>query len=470
MGRTWSSPATLLAIAGVDLRDSGLSESRDGTKVWLTYCKTTAAAPFNGAFFRTSTDGGQTFTGEIRIDNGATAACVAPIIECDNGDLIMPWYGTAGAEVWRSAWVARSTNGGVSWVSTRIVNGVTAGRHYEEPYIAKNGAILAMTFRWGAIDSIGFSSSVDDGANWAGGTQEFLGTGKPNCFWVNSNTLAVIYRQRFWQSAVIRYTRDLGVSWFGEKEIERKLGLNGWMSYSDVTMVQRGVGILALGQEVSDTLSRIYFSAIGEAGVVTPFGVLPEEDVATAQNVDGIIYATNFDQADGVLGGQWTNTVGVTNVSNGVAAPQTSGTQHISRIFVGTTEYEIEGEFQWNGAAATGYGGIIFAMTDGATYWGYLWDVSAGTPVLRVYQWTGGVPAMKASLNFVRSTGTFHKFKIIKKDAHLACFWNDRNVLNYSMTSPELSSTAGSGYVGMTLQYSAGDLTTTWCRRFIVRK
>jgi len=470
MGRTWTAPVTLLSLPGIDLRDSGLSESRDGTKVWLTYCKTTAIAPFNGAYFRTSTDGGVTFGTEIRIDNGVTAACVSSIVECDNGDLIMPWYGTTGAEGFRSVWIARSVNGGTSWTSTRLVNGATAGRHYEEPCIAKKGSTLGMTFRWGAIDSIGFTSSVDDGANWAGGTSEFLGTGKPNCFWVNEDTLAVIYRQRFDSSAVIRYTRNLGTSWHGEKQIERKLGTNGWMSYSDVAMVQQGIGILALGQETSTTLSRIFFSAVGEAGAVTPFGILPEEDIATAQNIDGVIFATNFDQPDGALASPWAVTVGAVNVSNGLAIPQTSGTQHIARIFAATVEYEIEAEMLWSGAGATGYGGIIFAMTDGASYWAFLRDVSAAVEVLRIYQWSGGVPTMKATINNSYEPSTYHKMRVVKKHGTVRCYYNDASVLGYKMSGPELTSTSAGLYAGITMQYSAGDSTQTWCRRFTIRK
>jgi hypothetical protein len=467
MGRSWASPATLLSLPGVDLRDPGLSESADGTKIWLTYVKTTAAAPFNGAYFRTSTDGGLSFGAETRIDNGVTAASVAPIVELNDGTLVMPWYGTTGAETWRSVWIAKSTNGGTSWTSTRIVNGQTAGRHYEEPYIARNGTILGMTFRWGAVQSIGFASSVDNAVNWSAGAEKFAGTGKPNCFWVNPHTLALIYRRLSGGHAIIRYTRDLGQTWFGEIAIENRRSPSGWMTYSDVSMVQPGAGIMALAQETSSASSRLFFGYVGEAGATTPFGALDEEQAALTSNVDGVIFATNFGQADGALTSPWAVTSGTGNVSNGVLTPATAATQTVARIHAGSTEIEVEGEFQWTGADV-GFAGLVFAMTDGATYWAFLRDFPASVASLRLYQYTGGVPTMKATVAFPSMPSTYHKLKVIKKHGSVACFWNDRNMLNYSMTGPELTSTVNGTYVGVSLQNGSGGDQAT-CRRFLVR-
>jgi len=472
MGRTWTTPSTLLQIGGIDLRDPGLSESRDGTKVWLTYCKTTSAVPFGGAYFRVSTDGGVTFGAETRIDHGTTAACVAPIIETLNGNLLMPWYGTLAGETNRSSWVSRSTNGGTSWTHTRIVNGHVDGRMYDEPYLAMLPGTnkIACMFRWGAIQSIGFALSTDGGTIWSAAAEKFPGTGKPNCFWVNDNTLAVIFRKLNTTQAVVRYTRNDGVTWFAEKLIEPKRSSGGWMSYSDTTQVQRGVFFFALGQETLSTASRIYFGYVGEAGSATPFGNIPSEALAAAENSDNVLLATNFDQPDGLLTDPWTVYAGSLTVTNGeVASTTADATQDFARAYVGTGEVDVEAEFvALSTGTNTGYA-IIFRHTDANTHLMFT-NETLGTR-LRLYKFFAGSPTMLAEVIADHLPDTYHKLRVVARNRIIRCYWDDNVVISHLLSTGDYA-TYGSGltpgWVGFSV-WSRTDNSVTKCRRFIAR-
>ncbi len=156
LGRTWSKPFTIVPYAGdgVDYRAPSVSVSRDGTRMYLTYFKGTSAVAAAGAFLRVSTDQGQTWGPEVRMDNLPYAAICAPLVELASGDLLGVLYGHSGSETQDSVWLVRSSDQGQTWQApVRLVNGVTDARNYQEPWAVQRDDQLVVLFRWGSGES-----------------------------------------------------------------------------------------------------------------------------------------------------------------------------------------------------------------------------------------------------------------------------------------------------------------------------
>ena len=133
-----------------------MSVSRDGTRMYLTYFKGTSAVAAAGAFLRVSTDQGQTWGPEVRMDTLPYAAICAPLVELGTGDLLGFLYGHSGSETQDSVWLVRSSDQGQTWQApVRLVNGVTDARNYQEPWAVQRGDQLVVLFRWGSGDGIG---------------------------------------------------------------------------------------------------------------------------------------------------------------------------------------------------------------------------------------------------------------------------------------------------------------------------
>jgi len=132
-GRTWSQPRVVIDTP-YDDRDAQITQLRDGTIVvnwfqtdWTGY--PTEAATIRGTYVVRSEDGGQTWSEPVQVQSSMSCGCgprsgayhlgwaaeSGQVVELDNGDLLVPLYGTRPDSTLGRASVVRSTDGGRTW-------------------------------------------------------------------------------------------------------------------------------------------------------------------------------------------------------------------------------------------------------------------------------------------------------------------------------------------------------------------
>lgn len=471
-GRTWSAPTTALtgSPAGTDLRDPCVSLSRSGTKIYLTYFKGTSVLAAAGVFFRVSTDSGATWGTEVRVDNLPYAASSAPAIELDTGTIVVPYYGRLGAESWDSCWTNKSTDAGISFPSgnqVRIMNGTTATLHFQEPYVALKGQTAVMAFRYGQSASIGISSSTDNTVNWSAGASKFLGSGRPTVFWVTNESLVCVYRATN-GDAVYRTSKDIGANWYPERLLDQKPSSAGWMTYAGADLLSGGAWFCVLSQETSSTLSRVFFTYMGEGGTNTPFGVIPTDAVAGAANLDTFFYSTNFEQNDGAaLPSPWTIAAGAITVTNGeVASASADNVPDFIRVFVNANDMVVEADIYNGGVAPVQTGSaIVFRMINANSYLMFTPETVGAN--MRIYKVVSGTATALNTTAGALQPNTYNTYRVHVRDHGIWCFINDRLVCEVALSDPDYSTFSSGLYAGIKL--NSQGTTTHKCRRFLVR-
>jgi hypothetical protein len=493
MGKTWSTSFLLWnGVSGVDFRDPQVSLSRDGTKIYITYFKAVSGNPGAGVFFRYSTDEGVTWSGEVRIEVHYLAACSAPCVELDNGTLVIPFYGRQVlAESWESCYTAKSINGGTSWQSAvKIVDGVAAGDHRQEPYITMKGQTGVMTYRHGNNSQIGVSTTSDNTVNWSGGVAKFAGTGRPATCWVNDGALACVYRSTANGDALIRSSRDNGSTWSPPRLVEPAWNSGGWMTYASMAKVSPDAALMVMGNEAATNQSRLFISYAGEAGAVTPFGALPSQQDMVWGNEDNKIFATNFEQTNGGLVYPWYVLAGAVTVTDGeVQSASADNVVDLIAVHTGTNDMEIEAEINCGGTGTIQSGaGIIFRMVSANTY--LIFTIEGQGVNYRMYKVVSGVstllerngdsPGAPFDYNVGVRTLPFNqyvKYKIICRERYIWVYVNDQWIVASSgagqvfpsalLSAADYSTFSGGKFAGVKL--NAQSTTTHKCRRFSVK-
>lgn len=478
-GRTWGAATTILSgsPAGTDLRDPCVSLSADGSKVYLSYFKGTASLAAAGVFFRVSTDFGANWSSEVRVDNLPYAASSAPIVELNNGTLVMPFYGRSGAETFDSVWTAKSVNGGTTWAApVRILNGQTATTNYQEPYLVMRGTIGTMAYRAGGASNIGISYSVDNTTNWSGVSTTFTGTGRPTLFYVNANALVCLYRKLSGGDAVMRTSRNDGGNWYPERLVDPSRSAAGWMTYAGGDKIGPNSYLCVLAQETSDTSSKLAVTCIGESGASTPFGPVPTDADALSSEFDKMLFATNFEQADGTLPDPWTTASGNVTVTNGeLTSSSADNVPDFPRVFVNSNDVDIEADIYSSGPE-TGFA-IIFRMINANSY--LMFTVESSGANWRLYKVVSGVVTQLFSVTGSMNFATYHTYRVVAKGNGIWCYANGMfvtpNSLNYGqgfyshqLSGGDMTTFSAGLYVGLKLNNQGS--TVHKCRRFIVRK
>jgi hypothetical protein len=479
-GRTWSALTTVLNMTPTwDSQGQGISESRDGTKLYMVYFKASASNGAAGVFFKTSTDQGATWSAETRVDALGVAATTDVIIEQADGSLLLAFYGRAStSDAYDSVYTARSTNGGTTWTVTQRKNGITDSRHYQEPVLAVSGATAVMTFRWGNTQSIGTMVSTDYGLTWSTPTERFPGTGKPHSFWANEKTVACIYRELSTGHAKIRTTRDNGTTWTPARMVHPTYYPSGWMLYSSSTPITPYQHIVAFAEErtapdVTPGTSRIFLTGATEAGGVTPFGVVHNETQNTAERLEEIQFATRFEQTDGAPDEPWSAVVhngasATPNVADGQLSPGSLSVNTLARVYVNQLN-DIEAEADIYTATGSGSSiGLVFRMVSAGTY---LLAASEDAN-FRLYGYSGGSligGTFLASAANVHPYDRWNKFKVIARGARIYCYFNDVLIINFGLAAGDQTTFSTGYYHGVKLNSQAGAANNHKCRRFVVR-
>lgn len=479
LGKNWTNPVTIQDLTpSFDSQGQGISESLDGTTLRLVYFKATAALGAAGVFFKTSTNGGASWSSETRIDSNLPYAATTDVIveRPSDGALFLAYYGRSGSETFDSVWIAKSTNGGSSWTSTRLANGQTASLHFDEPVIALNGTTAVMTFRYGGIQSIGTMLSTNTMETWGAATERFAGTGKAHSFYVNSNTLACIYRELSTGNAVMRYSKDNGVTWYPSRLVDPTMYPGGWMLYASSTQIASGVHFVAFAQERGDPgaspgTSRIFFTCVGEAGSFTPLGTIPGDLVDSGTDLGDVLFSTRFEQTDGAVASPWSTVImngaaTTSNVANGTLSPSTVNVFTIPRVYLaGSPDVEIEADiFTTSGTGSAA--GIVFRMVDAGNFLVFvLEDANA-----RLYKYASGAATLLTGTTLANQYNSWATFKVHARGNNIYCFYNGWQIVQSTLSAGDQTTYGSASYHGLKLFPNSGSATNHRCRRFVIRK
>ncbi|MFL6126325.1 exo-alpha-sialidase [Actinophytocola sp.] len=465
-GRTWSAATVAVTdAAGIDLRDPCVSTA--GGTTWLTYFKGTSALAAAGCFLRISTDDGVTWGSEVRIDGQPYAAISAPVIQVGT-NLLATFYGRASGDTFDSSWLATSTDGGATWTSARVANGQADGRHYQEPWLVARSTEVWMFFRYGNQVAIGASVSTNSGSSWSAPTQLFDdATGRPAAAWLSTGTMAVVARRISDKQAVVR-SRNAGAAqtaWLPPRPtmVQPASGPVG-MTYAHPLEIPGGV-ICPLGIETSTSVSRIHIGWLADDGGVSLLGdLIPDDRTAVATDVDQLLFAEGFSQANGVLRAPWVVGAGGVQASNGCAvSTAVDNVPDLAWVDLATADADVEADFWYTGQAGFG---IIGRVVSANTY--LLLTVETGGTALRIYKVVSGTATQLAVV-----TGTtmrdsaWGRLRMFLRGNTIQGYLNGWPLVGYELSGTDATTFAGQARHGIKLNPAGTGVHR--CRRFVAK-
>jgi hypothetical protein len=170
-GRTWSAAKTAVDTP-YDDRDASLMVTRAGRVILSYFSRDWIAAPpvVWGTSVVHSDDGGRTWShpAPVRTRLGWSGTS-APVIELQNGDLLLPLYGGLSGETASRVTVVRSRDGGRTWpVSSEVEVAADPKIDFEEPALLDlGGGRIRVLMRTDRAGGHGYESeSRDGGATW----------------------------------------------------------------------------------------------------------------------------------------------------------------------------------------------------------------------------------------------------------------------------------------------------------------
>ena len=470
-GRNWSTPITAVPNpgGGIDIRDADVAASADGSRVWLTYFKGTNALAAAGCFLRTSTDGGQTWGTESRIDNAPYAALTGPIVELDDGTLLQPWYGRTGSETRDSSFVARSTNDGAAWTQIRVANGQSAARDYQEPWLTLCGSTLVMLFRWNNAESIGISRSTDGGLTWTAPAVTFTpGTGRPAAVYLSTGVLVCIYRRLSDGAAIYRSSLDLGATWLTPRTSQIVTG-SGWMTYAAPVEVAAGLAFCVVGIESTNgAVSALWNSYIADGGGISPLGDFPDAVTRLITDQDLVLAADNFDRTDSASGlgyaltGQPWSAGGRIEAGTGRSV-SADNVPEFPVINAGSADVTVEADLWWS--LYSGHG-LILRFKDDSNH--LLYTVEGDGANVRLYVRNAGTYYKLSEAGSVPvAGGQYRRFTAVLRGNRFLGSVDGQLVLAYTIGQVDMDLLGAQTRHG--IKFNESSTAQHRCRRFLVR-
>jgi len=271
-GATWAAPSLLFDDPVDDLRDPCIGRSSWG--VHVTYFKTAPTGEQLGAWTQLSTDNGQTWGAESRIDSGIQAAMSSPLVELPSSRRLLAFYYDSVPDRFNSVYVARSDDGGATWRGERILaDGPAAGRHYNEPVVIRNQKGRLFLFcRWDMRDGIARMVSGDAGRTWTDPVRVLRGVnGRPNVCRLESGVFVLVARRYTGNRASQVFSSDnQGAGWSapGLLDIPEDLG-----TYAAPVEVAPGVVCCPFGSQTAKGASVLVVRyLVHDTAATTPHG------------------------------------------------------------------------------------------------------------------------------------------------------------------------------------------------------
>ncbi|EHK87691.1 exo-alpha-sialidase [Saccharomonospora azurea] len=449
LGVTWTRIGGL--ADSVDLRDPCVANI--GGTVWLTYFKGRRESRADGAFVRRSDDQGATWGPEYRIDPDLhQAAICAPLVERPDGQLLAVYYGRHSGDTFDSVWAATSVDGR-TWTSERLVRGTA--RAYQEPWAARRGDELAVTFRWGGADGVGGVQSRDGGTTWGTPTRLFTGTGRPSSCW-DGDRLVIVYRGEHGHATM----RSLRGDVLSAPRIVHRAAPGGMMTYAHPLAVD-GQLFCPLSTEdskgVESELRLTYLSTGGQ----TPLGWVPTGTLAVLTDYDATLAAEVFDRPDGPPPG-WRNLRGSVVVRDGALVSTTADSNpDVAVLPTGSADVTVSADLRWTGMSGTG---VVVRAVDAQNY---LWfTAESGGTVLRLYKRQGGTVTKLAGVYGDTAATVWHRYRVDVRGPLVRCFLDDEPVIDHTLTSADQTRFGRAHLHGVVL--NAPDGGTHTCRRLTV--
>lgn len=275
LGRSWSSPVTVVDDDPDDVRDAVLATLADG-RLALSYMTNDGTS--GATWVRISDDGGTTWGGRVAAQSGSASFVSGPVVELADGTLLLAVYGGG------SAVLVKSTDGGASFGDPVTI--ASSGGTWTEPYLLLlDDGTLLVGLRENSNRDIHISSSTDDGATWSTPSLKFDGWGRPSLVQFSSGMVVCQYRLNAGttdgtteQHLMGRSSRDGGDTWDAEYTIDDTRR----MAYTQPVEVSGGqVGLLYSMENAGGRLSddaNIYFRYLIDGAGITPVG----DDTLTA--------------------------------------------------------------------------------------------------------------------------------------------------------------------------------------------
>lgn len=468
LGRSWTAPVQLWAASGgVEYRDPCVSLSNDGTKIYLTYFKGSAALAAAGCFFRASTDGGVSWSAETRTDGAKPyAACSAPVVELASGRLIIPFYGKDNAgDTYDSVYVTVSNTAGATWTALKIYNGADVSLNLQEPWICRkpNANDLVMTFRFGTNDRIGYGGTAQtDGLGWGVATVGFIGTGRPSSVWLSTGEIVTVYRDN---SNQLMFAR-IGLNGWWARHVVRRSPTGGFWTYGHPIEVAPGTVLCPFTEEPSGaTISKLYVTALNRGGGWSPLGPIPPDAVAIPTEYDAIEYVTTFkERLSSTLGSEWTVLNGALTInSDGYLSSVTAdNVPDRAVVDVNNNCVVIEADFYMTVQSGVA---ILFRVVDANNF--LMWTVETTGANARFYKVVGGVVTQLTTAAANCALNSWNTLRVEATDTLMRGYINGTSVGGYLLTAgAEQSTFTTPGKHGIGLNAQSGGVH--YCRRFLV--
>ena len=239
-GRSWSDRRTEVTFSNDAAWQEIGSLGRVGDRLWIAGSDVDVIAPITApsrtCFTAYSDDDGVTWTAKSYNvptpgTNFTTCTANTGIYEANNGDLLMPAYGSDVSSTRYTAWMFRSTDNGATWVVGSTIADTPGGsRQYEEPGCIHTGATHICLLRVdnepspGTDPNIGriyVTRSTDDAATWSSPVYVYDGRGTPAVVRIANGTIVASNRSRGVVVGTdttgfrgeLYYSRDDGVTW-----------------------------------------------------------------------------------------------------------------------------------------------------------------------------------------------------------------------------------------------------------------
>lgn len=479
MGRTWS-PATDLFAGGpgVDIRTPNISKSRDRQKLFLTYFKQTASSAGQGVFYRSSTDQGVTWSGEQRMDTGFSfGSSAGPVVELRSGRLVVPFHGKQVAtETQTSIYFAYSDNGGTTWSTAKVIDGVAAGVLVQEPFLVrKEGADdLLLTYRYGAANNIGANSTqnVDGLTGFGGAVALCAGTGRPSTAWLATGDAVLFYTDTTAQLKMLMRAIDSPefASTASSASVAR-IGRGGstWR-YASAVDIGGGVCLVAFAEEAAaGAVCDMYWTTYARGGGMTPFGPIPDDASAAVSGYDQLAVAYDGHGTRGFYSSQTPE--GMAVMTGSITTTEFSGMQVLTGSvggaadqgywFTGYNDVDIEADF----FSDSSYGfGLLFRMADTGTYLRCTVEVSF--TAIRMHKFVAGTPTQLTTTNFPTSVNAWTTVGVSCRGPNLYARCNGQTIASYTMTAAEQTTFNGLTSHGFILQPTAGN---QYVKRYVIK-
>lgn len=468
MGRTWTTPVTLLDDAQ-DLRDPSVTLLADGTLI-MSLFKHDGVKP-QGMYVSTSDDDGETWSALTLTVQHFTDwnAVSAPIVELADGTLVLAFYGRNNSATYESSATLRSTDGGATWAfGGTMADGATLGASAQEPQIGllADGTTLLGLIR-GSNGQMYRTASTDGGLTWAATTNPYgSATARPTFVQTATGAIITVYR---WSTnsnrAAARLSTDNGVSW-----TTNPVPITpepGDMQYVGMVEVAPGVIAVAISEEgTAGTDATITFRYLLNGYGQTPLGDSTGSAASRALGAGAVTVFDDFKRADAsniesgglsLSGHLWDNIRGVVKLLNGFAY-WGSGLPAVAVVECRLADGEVTADLAFPSAASNV--GLVLRAVDASNYlWVQFNTTGADLTLNKRDTAVDTVLATAAGVNARRDQ--WHPVRVSMRSDRIKVFLDGEKVIDYTLTAGELTKYGSATDHGLYLAVSSGR-----CRRW----